>query len=174
MGKRSAIELDQPERDSLSRIIKRGHNWRARQRAQTLIYLDDGISKGEVAELLGVNVRTVGSTRTAWLDCGGDSLYDTPRCEVPQKLSEQELQGVVTLAGATPLTANGLLALLADGQPVHMAKLTAALKAAGLVWTRIRESLKIGESSGVPLPASRDRLVARARPSQGDWLGLCR
>lgn len=146
------------------------------KKAQTLIYLDDGISMGDVAELLGVNVRTVGSTRTAWLDCGEASLHDAPRCGAPQKLSEQELQRIVALAGATPLTANGLLALHveAGGQLVHVATLTVALKGAGLVWKRTRASLKEKESSGVPLRASRDRRAARARARQGDCLGLCR
>jgi transposase len=144
MGKRAVLKLDQSERKSLSRIIQRGDNWRVRQRAQTLIYLDDGISMGDVAKLLDVNVRTVGSTRTAWLDCGEASLHDAPRCGAPHKLSEQALQRIVALAGATPLTANGLLALHveAGGQPVHVATLTAGLKASGLVWKRTRASLK--------------------------------
>ena len=135
---------DLQQRNDLLRIILRGDNWRARQRAQTLIYLDDGISMGETAELIGVNVRTVGSTRTAWLDCGWASLHDAPRCGAPHKLSEQELHRIVALAGATPLTANGLLALHveAGGKPVHVATLTAGLKAAGLVWKRTRTSLK--------------------------------
>lgn len=144
MGKRAVLKLAQSERNSLLRLIQRGDNWRARQRAQALIYLDDGISMGHAAELLGVNVRTVGSTRTAWLDCAEASLHDAPRCGAPHKLSEQELQRIIALAGATPLTANGLLALHveAGGQPVHVATLTAGLKAAGLVWKRTRASLK--------------------------------
>lgn len=144
MGKRVVFKLDQVERNLLSRIIQRGDNWRARQRAQTLIYLDDGTNMSDVADLVGVHVRTVGSTRTAWLDCGEASLHDAPRCGAPHKLGEQELQRIVALAGATPLTANGLLALHVEsgGQPVHVATLTAALKTAGLVWKRTRASLK--------------------------------
>jgi len=144
MGKRAVLKLNPAERISLARLAQRGDNWRVRQRAQTLIYLHDGISMSAAAELLGVHVRTVGSTRIAWLDCGEASLHDSPRCGAPHKLGEQELQRIVALAGATPLSATGLLALHieAGGQPVHVATLTAALKAAGMVWKRTRSSLK--------------------------------
>jgi transposase len=80
----------------------------------------------------------------AWLESGEASLQDAPRCGAPHKLAEQELQRIIALAGAQPLTANGLLALhvQAGGSPVHVATLTAALKSAGLVWKRTRASLK--------------------------------
>jgi transposase len=144
MGKRVVLNLSLSERDDLCKIIARGDNWRARQRAQTLVYLDDGASLSEAAEMVGVNVRTVGTTRTAWLGSGKAGLYDAPRCGAPHKLTEHELQNIVALARAQPLTANALLArhLQSGGAPVHVATLTAALTAAGLVWKRTRASLK--------------------------------
>lgn len=144
MGKSVVLNLEPSDRVLLSRMIQRADNWRVRQRAQTLVYLDDGVSMSDVAELMGVHVRTVGSTRTAWLECGEASLHDAPRSGAPRKLSERELQNIIALAGATPLTAKGLLTLHveAGGQAVHVATLTAALKAAGLVWKRTRASLK--------------------------------
>lgn len=144
MGKSVVLILTPTEREALSRLVLRGDNWRARQRAQTLVHLDDGSSMREVAQIVGVNVRTVGSTRLAWLESGMDSLHDAPRSGAPHKLAEPDLQRIIELAGAQPLTANGLLAMHveAGGKPVHVATLTSALKAAGLVWKRTRASLK--------------------------------
>ena len=42
-------------------------NWRVRERAQTVLHFDAGHSAEAVAELMGLHVRTVSSTRTAWL-----------------------------------------------------------------------------------------------------------
>lgn len=144
MGKRVVFNLSQKERDTLSRLIQRGDNWRARQRAQTLVHLDDGLAMREVADIVGVDVRTVGTTRMDWLENGMESLHDSPRSGAPHKLSEPDLRRIIELAGAQPLTANGLLAMHveAGGKPVHVATLTAALKKAGLVWKRTRASLK--------------------------------
>ena len=144
MAGRATLNLMPEVRGLLLRMIRHGENWRARQRAETLVYLDDGHSMGAVAQMLGLNVRTVGNTRRAWLDGGMHSLYDAPRCGAPHKLTDPELQRIVELAGEQPLTARGLLALHLEsgGTPVHVATLTAALKAAGLVWKRTRASLK--------------------------------
>ena len=144
MGKSVVLNLTRDERESLSFFIRRGDNWRARQRAQTLMHLGDGVSMTEVAQIVGVNVRTVGNTRMAWLESGMDSLHDAPRSGAPHKLTAPELQRIIELAGTQPLTANSLLAMhvQAGGKPVHVATLTAALKAAGLVWKRTRASLK--------------------------------
>lgn len=144
MGRKVSISLTAGDREFLERIISRGENWRQRERAQTLILIDDGLSLSEVAEIVQVNVRTVGSTRIAWLADGVDSLADLARSGAPKKLEPQELERLVALASAEPLTAKALLANHTEhgGKPVHVSTLTLALKSAGLVWKRTRHSLK--------------------------------
>ena len=64
----------------LNQIVERGINWRQRQRAETLLLLDGGMSAAEVAERRGLNVSTIRSTRKQWFIDRYESLHDLPRC----------------------------------------------------------------------------------------------
>ena len=79
MGQRVTLSLDAEDREALEQVISRGDNWRQRERAQTLILLDDGLTTDEVAAVVKVHARTVGSTRIAWLVDGINSLADLAR-----------------------------------------------------------------------------------------------
>ena len=61
---RMVLKLGEASRVELEWVVKRGENWRERERAQTLLLLDQGVFAQEVAHQLGVNVRTVGTTRS--------------------------------------------------------------------------------------------------------------
>ena len=102
----------------------------------------------EVAAKIGIHVRTVGSTRTSWILAGMDSLADLERSGAPRKISPEELEKLVALAGAEPMSARALLAKHTGdgGIPVHLNTLTKALKEAGLLWKRTRHSLKKKET----------------------------
>lgn len=145
MGRRAAhFNLLPADRLRLEKIVDRGENWRDRQRAQTLVLLDDGLPRADIAAELGINLRTVGSTRRAWLDGGMDSLPDLPRSGAPRKVTSQQWDKLVALAGSEPLTARSLLAKHIDsgGTPVHPNTIKARLKDLGFVWKRTRHSLK--------------------------------
>ena len=139
-----ALELDELSRQRLDRVVRRGCNWRERERAQTLLLLAQGKSRQEVAEEMELHVRTVGSTRSAWLASGLHSLGDLPRSGAPRKLGGQHVERIVEWAMAEPLTAAGLMARHNDagGPQVHLNTLVGTLKEAGLVWKRARYSLK--------------------------------
>jgi transposase len=145
MGRRAAqFSLTRADRLRLEKIVDRGENWRQRQRAQTLVLLDDGMPRAEIAASLGIDVRTVGSTRSAWLDGGMDSLPDLPRPGAPWKVTPQQWDKLVALASSEPLTARSLLAKHLDsgGTPVHLNTIKTRLKGLGFVWKRTRHSLK--------------------------------
>jgi len=139
-----ALELDEVSRKRLEGVVRRGRNWRERERAQTLLLMAQGMSRQEVAQELGLHVRTVGSTRSAWLASGLDALGDLPRSGAPRKLRRQHVERIVEWAVAEPLTAAGLMARHNDagGPQVHLNTLVGTLKEAGLVWKRARYSLK--------------------------------
>ena len=139
-----ALELDEISRQRLQWIVRRGQNWRERERAQTLLLMAQGLSRQAVAHELGLNVRTVGTTRRAWLAGGLDALGDLPRSGAPKKLGAQHVERIVEWAVAEPLTAAGLMARHNDagGPQVHLNTLVGTLKEAGLVWKRARYSLK--------------------------------
>ncbi len=138
------LSLSPENREALKDIIKRGADWRQRQRANTLILLDDGLATADVAELVGVHAHTVRSTRRGWFKSGFDSLVDAPRCGAPKKLSPEQVDKIVAAAGAGPYTAKELLAKHVEdgGTPVHLNTIKARIKAGGLVWKRTRASLK--------------------------------
>ncbi len=144
MSRKFTLSLSRENRSRLQHIVDRGTNWRERERAETLILLDGALSMQEVADAIGVNVRTVGSTRLAWLKYGVDSLADLPRSGAPKKISQQQVENLLIHADAEPKSARQLLAKHVEdgGAPVHLNTLMGALKAAGLVWKRTRHSLK--------------------------------
>lgn len=148
MPRKYLLNLSSESRQALEEIIQRSPNWRQRQRAQTLILLDDGLTTADVARLVGIHSRTVGNTRAGWFEGGLDSLLDAPRSGAPRKLSPEQIDTLVGAASAYPLTARELLAKhLADGgTPVHLNTIRTRIKANGLVWKRTRLSLKKAET----------------------------
>ena len=64
MPRKVTLNLSSFDRLSLLQIMARGDNWRERQRSNTLTLLDDGLSMREVADIIGIDIRTVGLTRT--------------------------------------------------------------------------------------------------------------
>ena len=144
MGSRVSLQLTSEDRSRLQWIVLRAENWRERERAQTLILLDDGLSLVEVANEVGIHVRTVGFTRLDWLARRFESLVDKPRSGAPQKITPEQLSKVLEAARSEPLTAKALLAKHVEdgGALVHLNTLKDALKTAGFVWKRTRHSLK--------------------------------
>ncbi len=144
MAARKPLILDEDSRAALERIVKRGSNWRERERAQTLLLLGAGVFAEDVASQMELNVGTVRSTRSQWLEGGLATLPDRARCGAPRKLAPEHVARLVAWAQAEPLTAASLLARHCDrgGPSVHINTLGATLKASGLVWKRTRHSLK--------------------------------
>lgn len=144
MGGKVSLKLTSDDRSRLQWIVLRAENWRVRERAQTLILLDDGFSLAQAADQVGIHVRTVGFTRKDWLARAFESLTDRPRSGAPRKISPQELSKILDAARSEPLTAKALLARHVEegGTLVHLNTMTGALKAAGFVWKRTRHSLK--------------------------------
>ncbi len=144
MAARKTLQPDEDSRTQLKRMVKRSGNWRERERAQTLLLLDSGLFAQDVADQLGLNVRTVRTTHIRWRHNAFASLPDKPRSGAPQKLDSAHVQRLVQWAKDEPLTAAALLARHLDsgGPSVHVNTLVAKLKASGLVWKRTRHSLK--------------------------------
>ena len=138
------LNLQSEDRAALEAVVSRGENWRCRERAQTLLLLDDGVSAFDAANKLGINFRTVYTTRRNWIREGFASLPDLPRSGAPKKITSDELAKIVAMAIAAPLTAKELLAkhVQNGGAVVNVGTLTAALKLSGMVWKRTRHSLK--------------------------------
>lgn len=137
------VSLDEQQRSELQALVRSDVHWRQRERAQTVLLLAQGRTAEEVAQVLGLNKRTVFERRRAWLDKGLQSLADAPRCGAPPRLAPEEQARLVQWAREEPLSVPQLLArhVQAGGQAVHGDTIVKVLKAAGLVWKRTRASL---------------------------------
>ncbi len=144
MVNKLVLQLGSADRSRLQQIFVLAENRQERERAQSLILLDDGLSLALAANKFGIHVRTVGFTRLDWLARRFESLVDKQRSGAPQKISPAQLSKVLDAARSEPLTDKALLAKRVDdgGTLVHLSTLKDSLKAAGFVWKRMRHSLK--------------------------------
>lgn len=139
-----AIELSEGERETLRAIIKKGVDWRERDRAETILALSEGRTVAEVAETQGVKPETVRVRRRKWLKRGFASLPDRQRSGAPSKLTDEHRVQLRGWVEAEPLTARVLLTRLEQelGVKIGATTLRNELKRLGYVWKRTRYSLK--------------------------------
>ena len=144
MGKRLDTRLSEADRLALEQVVRKSADWRARERARTLLLLSQPLLSREVAQLQNLNIETVRVTWQRWVREGMDALVDKPRSGAPRKLDEAAVDRLVQWAQEKPSTAVELLQrhTEAQGVPVKTYTLIRALKAKGLVWKRTRHSLK--------------------------------
>lgn len=143
------VQLCEAQTQALQQIDKKSADWRARERARTLLLLNQGKSAAEVALLQDITARTVHNTWARWLSQGMAALTDKPRRGAPRKLDPVAVQRLTQWASQEPLTAVQLLERhgQAQGTPVHINTLVSALKREGFVWKRTRHSLKKSETT---------------------------
>ena len=124
--------------------MAKGSDWRARHRAQTLLYFDDGLSANAIVALQDLNIDTVYDRRKNWLSKGFAFLYDVHRSGAPPKLNAIHLDQIKTWAEAEALTAPAIVGRLKEecNVDVSVSTVSNALKALGFIWKRTRHSLK--------------------------------
>lgn len=148
MGKRLNVSLSEEDRAALEQVVRKSPDWRARERARTLLLLAQPLLCREVAQVQELNIGTVRETWQRWLQEGMACLSDKPRSGAPRKLDEAAIERMVQWAHEEPLSATELLQrhTEAQGEPVHVETLARYLKEQGLVWKRTRHSLKENET----------------------------
>jgi transposase len=82
------FELTDTDWSLLQSIVKKGRDWRERERAQTILLLAEGHTTFEVAEKRGVLPESIRERRRKWFKKGFASLPDQPRSGAPSKLSD--------------------------------------------------------------------------------------
>jgi len=142
--KLSPLELSADDRAKLQEVVAKGSDWRARHRAQTLLYFDDGLSANAIVALQDLNIDTVYDRRKNWLSKGFAFLYDVHRSGAPPKLNAIHLDQIKTWAEAEALTAPAIVGRLKEecNVDVSVSTVSNALKALGFIWKRTRHSLK--------------------------------
>jgi transposase len=138
------IKLSESEREQLQIIIKKGIDWRERERSQTILMLSEGQTVFAVAEQQGVMPEAIRERRRRWLKKGLASLPDQPRCGAPSKLNEEHRTRLKEWIEGEPLTFRVLVSrLVAEcGVTISASTLRNELKRMSYVWKRTRYSLK--------------------------------
>lgn len=141
--KHKPLPLTEEEVLKLEEIVRKGADWRSRDRAKTLLLLSRGMSARAVVEEQGICRKTVHERRQSWLDKGFASLVDAPRKGAPSKLSAH-LPAIEAWAQAAPMTVSDVQKRLKEefDVVVHANTVRDALKRLGFVWKRTRYSLK--------------------------------
>ena len=143
--KHKTLELTQAQRAELERIVKRGTDWRARDRARTLLLFAAGMSAKDIVKELQINLDTAYDRRKHWLASGLESLTDKPRSGAPGKLHEKQQEKLKEWATTHALTTRQLLTRLQEefeGVQIHPSTVGQTLKRMNFTWKRTRHSLK--------------------------------
>lgn len=98
MGRKKefVVELNAEEKADLQAIVKQGyHASRVMRRAQTLLWIAEGKSDKEIAQLQNVSLATVGNTRKKWVK--EKSVQDQARSGRPPILDGKQEAFLVAL-----------------------------------------------------------------------------
>jgi len=144
------IQLLETDRKLLQHILKKGADWRERERAETILMLAEGRTVKETAEKQGLTREAIRERRRKWLKAGFESLPDKPRSGAPNKLGDEHRYQLKCWVEAEPLTARMLLNRLESTYGVQIGNTTlrTELKRLGYVWKRTRYSLKKRDGAG--------------------------
>ena len=142
--KLSDLELAASDRVKLQEVVAKGSDWRARHRAQTLLYFDDGLRANDIMALQNLNIDTVYDRRKNWLSKGFAFLFDVHRSGAPPKLNAIHREQIKIWTEEEALTAPAIVARLKEECDIEVSVGTVrnALKALGTIWKRTRHSLK--------------------------------
>ena len=95
---KALLHLTQEEQDTLTRYVRRHKTaQRLALRARIVLRCAEGLPNTVVAEELGISQPTVGKWRYRFVERRLDGLLDEPRPGAPRKVSDEEVERVVTL-----------------------------------------------------------------------------
>lgn len=94
----SPLSLSTEEREALERLVARRKTAQAlAQRARVVLGCAEGKSNRRVSADVGLSPQTVGKWRRRFLDSRLDGLLDEPRPGAPRKITDADIERVVTL-----------------------------------------------------------------------------
>lgn len=139
-----SIELNESDREQLKGIIKKGGDWRERERAQTILMLSNSQTVVAIAEQQGVKPEAIREWLRKWWKYRMNSLSDQPRSGAPSKQTDAHRNQLKEWIDVEPLTCRALVSRLTVecGVTISAGTLRNELKRMGYVWKRTRYSLK--------------------------------
>src|SRR5512133_3241281 len=94
---KKSLEIDQADREKMGLIARRPKSSQAMaMRARIVLDCGQGMSNSEVARKLHITGATVGKWRERFREFGMDGLLDEPRVGAPRKITDQQIEEVIT------------------------------------------------------------------------------
>jgi len=95
-GKAVSIELQESERETLERHVRRRKSAHAlSQRSRIVLLAAEGLTDGAIAERVGLRRETVGIWRNRFAASRLDGLFDEPRVGRPREIGDDVVEAVV-------------------------------------------------------------------------------
>src|SRR5438270_14004255 len=91
------LEIKEEDRDKLRMMARQPKSAQAMaMRARIVLSCGQGMSNSEVAQKLHITGATVGKWRERFREFGLDGLLDEPRVGAPRKITDQQVENVIT------------------------------------------------------------------------------
>ena len=91
------LEIPEEDREKLSMIARRPKSAQAMaMRARIVLSCESGMSNSEVARKMRITGATVGKWRERFREFGLDALLDEQRVGAPRKITDRQIEDVVT------------------------------------------------------------------------------
>jgi len=136
--------LTEGQKKKLKEIMKKDLSSRVRMRAHCILLSGLGFTINDIAKIYHVDRDSVSSWIDSWEQFGFNGLYDKPRSGRPRILKEEEQEIAIELIKKYPRSIKTVIEKLAQitGKIVSISTLKRLAKKAGLIWKRIKKSLK--------------------------------
>lgn len=154
----------------LGSIIKNDSSFRARVRAHAVLLSNRGYKMNEIADIFQADRDTVSSWIDLWEQSGFGGLYDNPRSGRPPTLTEDEKKAAEELIRQHPRSPKTVIGKLvqATGKIISVRTLRRIAKGAGLIWKRVRKSLRPKRNVEEFKKAKKEILKLRKRQQAGE------
>ncbi|VAW44262.1 hypothetical protein MNBD_GAMMA04-974 [hydrothermal vent metagenome] len=135
-------ELTNEEKLTLKEMHKNHPLHLPRKRAHAILLSNQTYSVPMICDVYGVCRQTVASWFSKWEKHGICGLFDRPGRGRPYKLSLSQRDDVITKVKESPRSLRKILACIEKENSISLSTLKCLCKKAGLVWKRVRKSLR--------------------------------
>jgi transposase len=137
-------QLTKEERITLKELMANGKNERIRMRAHSILLNDKKLPIEQISYIYDVHRNTVSMWLDSWETSGIIGLFDDSRSGRPKLLTKEEEQNLLKYIEEEPRNIKKVTSKIKKetGKSPSLDTIKRAAKAAGLVWKRVRKSLK--------------------------------
>lgn len=136
--------ISEPEKITLTEAMRNIADYRTRMRAHAILLSAEGFSIKEICKIYGVDRDTVSLWYDKWEASGIVGIFDSQRTGRPKMLTQEEATMVLENIKNNPRNLKAVATEIkkATGKSPSVKTIKRIAKAAGMLWKRVRKSLK--------------------------------